>query len=542
MAFALLLFCCGAMAWAKDPVVYSRAEEVLPVSSSLEYLEDETGSMHIREVLQSTGFKTSTHSVANFGVSSSTYWIRLNVLNRTSAANLVLELGYPLLDEVTIYHPAAAGVIDSIRMGEKESFHLRKYRNQNYLFDLRIAPNQAQVYYLKIRSSDQLLVPLSIGTYQAISEIHTKTDLITGIYFGIVIVMLLYNLFIYFTVNDKSYLYYVIYLFFIGITQITLQGYGFRYLWPQSPWMAQHSVFLSGAFSGIATILFARSFLHTRQYTPGLNKILSAYQWAYVLCIVLALLGFHRLSYTLIDINAGPGSLFLLYVAVVIYNRYHYRPAKFFLIAQSIFLLSVIVFVLKDYGVLPYNVFTNYGLQIGSAAEVVLLSFALADRINTLKREKEASQVQALDVLKENERIIKEQNAMLDTKVKERTRELQESNRELNVTLKRLKDAQAQLVNAEKMASVGQLTAGIAHEINNPINFVSAAMKPLRRNIGYFLEVLNKYEQHRCGPRCTPSSTMWSPSRKCTTLTTARKKLASFCRVLRTAPRGPRRL
>jgi signal transduction histidine kinase len=504
LAFALLLLCSGAGAWANGPVVYSRAEEVLPVSSSLEYLEDKTGSMHIREVLQSTQFKTSTHSVANFGVSSSTYWIKLSILNQTLVENLVLELGYPLLDEVTIYHPSAAGSIDSVGMGENEPFHFRKYRNQNYLFDLRIAPNRAEVYYLRIKSSDQLLVPLSIGTYQAVSEIHTKTDLITGIYFGIVIVMLLYNLFIYFTVNDKSYLYYVIYLFFIGLTQITLQGYGFRYLWPQSPWLAQKSVFLTGAFSGIVTILFAKSFLHTRQYTPGLNKILSVYQWAYVLCIVLSLLELYRLSYTLIDLNAGPGSLFLLYVAFVIYKRNNYRPAKFFLIAQSIFLLSVTVFVLKDYGVLPYNVFTNYGLQMGSAAEVVLLSFALADRINTLKREKEASQMQALDILKENERIIKEQNVMLDTKVKERTRELQESNRELNVTLKRLKEAQAQLVNAEKMASVGQLTAGIAHEINNPINFVSAAMKPLRRNIGYFLEVLDKYEHTSVRPEVHP--------------------------------------
>jgi hypothetical protein len=149
---------------------------------------------------------------------------------------------------------------------------------------------------------------------------------------------------------------------------------------------------------------------------------------------------------------------------------------------------------------LPYNTFTYYILHIGSAIEVVLLSFALADRINILKREKEASQLQAMEVLKENERIIREQNLILDTKVKERTRELQEANRELNIALKRLKEAQTQLVNAEKMASVGQLTAGIAHEINNPINFVSAAMKPLRRNIGYFLEVLDKYENTSLQP------------------------------------------
>lgn len=126
-------------------------------------------------------------------------------------------------------------------------------------------------------------------------------------------------------------------------------------------------------------------------------------------------------------------------------------------------------------------------MPLGSVAEVVLLSFGLADRINVLRREKEASQAEALAASVENEKIIREQNTMLEHKVKERTHALEESN-------ENLKQTQTQLVNAEKMASLGQLTAGIAHEINNPINFITSNVAPLRRNIADIVEVIKGYQ------------------------------------------------
>lgn len=134
-------------------------------------------------------------------------------------------------------------------------------------------------------------------------------------------------------------------------------------------------------------------------------------------------------------------------------------------------------------------------MQAASAVEMALLSFALADRINILKKEKEESQAQALRVSQENERLVLEQNVILEQKVEERTEELRESNKDLNTALDTLKAAQSQLVDAEKMASLGQLTAGIAHEINNPINFVTSNIKPLQRDIQDMLSLIEKYNE-----------------------------------------------
>jgi len=158
-------------------------------------------------------------------------------------------------------------------------------------------------------------------------------------------------------------------------------------------------------------------------------------------------------------------------------------------------LISVTVYVLRDFGVLPYNLITQYALPVGSALEVLLLSFALADNINQLKREKELEQEAKLQALGEKERFITEQNVVLEAKVADRTRALANSNTELNQALNTLQSAQAQLIDAEKMASLGQLTAGIAHELNNPINFVSSNINPLTRDLEEIFDVLDAYAQ-----------------------------------------------
>jgi len=198
-------------------------------------------------------------------------------------------------------------------------------------------------------------------------------------------------------------------------------------------------------------------------------------------------------SYQIINVNASIS--LLLIVASVYAIRGGNRQGKFFLIAWSFFLIGVTVFALKDFSILPFNAFTNFALPVGSVVEILLLSFALADRINVLKQEKELSQQQAFLAMKENERLVKEQNIQLEKKVQERTADLENRNTELYSAMNDLRMTQQQLVESEKLASIGQMTAGIAHEINNPINFVQSNVGPLKRDIDEILDLLSQLAQ-----------------------------------------------
>jgi signal transduction histidine kinase len=454
--------------------------------------EDKSGILNFSQITQKE-FKASTQEIPNCGVTSSAFWIKFKIENVSSKNDLLLELAQPTISEIEFYIVTPSGKIEQIQSGGYIPFHSRKYRHTNYIFDLNLSPGQTNTYYIKVKSGDQIMIPISIGTSQFIYESIASKNTIFGIYFGIIIVMVLYNFFIYLTVKDKTYLLYVIYIMLVGLSQLSIQGYTYEYLWPNSPEIASRSVYLLTSLTSISAIPFLRNFLQTKKYVPKLDRLLYIFMSAFFICIVLLFLNFHNLSFQLMQINTMLCAIYLLFIGIKI-SKEGYKPARFFLVAWSILLIGVLIFVLKDFALLPYNNFTCYMMPAGSAIEVILLSFALADRINILKKENEEFQTQALDALLQNELIIRNQNIVLENKVEERTKKLQDINEELSTTLSELKHTQSQLVDSEKMASLGQLTAGIAHEINNPINFVVSNVKPLKRDIEEIYELINRYD------------------------------------------------
>ncbi len=493
LLFLFFLVLLTQQVFSNDTIVYNNEKTIQSIGNNIYLLKDESNSLNFNEVINSDKFEKSKDNVPNLGISTNTFWIRFTVKNELANRRILLQLQYPILDEVVFFSPIGNHKFDSILAGELLPFHERKINNQNHLFYLDIQKGKASTYYLKVRSGEQIQLPLLIGAQQPVYEDLIQKDLVFGLYIGIILVMAIYNLFVYFTVRDKSYLYYVSYIVFVGLTQAVLQGYGFKYLWPNSTWLVLQSTFLIPVLNGWTAIAFVKHFLNTKETYPLGNKILNGIFIFYAACFVLSIMGEFYYAQNLVQLTAMIGSLLTIYIAYKI-GRQGYRPANYFLVAWTIFLLSVVVFVLRNFNMLPYNNLTFYALQIGSALEVTLLSFALADKINIYRKEKEESQLEALRISQENERIIREQNVMLEVKVEERTHELNLTNLELNTALTDLKNAQTQLVDAEKMASLGQLTAGIAHEINNPINFVSSNIKPLRRDIEDIQSIIKKFE------------------------------------------------
>ena len=453
------------------------------VALRLSYQEDKNGTNTLKDVMQHPFFPLST-TTPNFGLTNSVYWLKLDITNHYTQPGLLLKIQNAFIHG-DVYGPGPTGFTKTQHLGENSFMSARPFNTQYAIFYLDVPVNTSATYLLRLSGNNVMDLPLNIAPQPVILNAISLDQLFFGIYFGIILVMFFYNGFIYVTVKDNNYLYYVLYILAVGATQACLKGFAGKFIWPSSAWLLAHGPNLAIAMSGIFSILFVFNFLHLKQYLPRLHKLLAGLVIAYCAAVVLIVLDYGILAQRFMQVIAGLGAILIFISGILVYRK-GFKPALYFNISWFFFVTSVIVYILKDAGVLPYNNFTSNVILIGSAIEVTLLSFALADKINTYKQEKEQSQAEALHALRENERLIKDQNIVLEQKVTERTYELE-------TALTDLKDTQAQLVSAEKMASLGQLTAGIAHEINNPINFVKSNIKPLRLDIQDLLEVINSY-------------------------------------------------
>lgn len=486
-AFLLMLVTVAAHA---GEVVF-RGDDIT-IGKEVAVFDDSSSSMPLSDVINSAKFKPSREDAPNFGLSNSTFWIKLTLKNETNDENIFLELGYPRIEYCTLYTLSDGRFLPET-ISWNNPFNKRRVKFQNIVFNLKIPENEKRTFYLKIHGNEQIVMPLTLRNENGFLQFTFINEAISGIHIGVLFVMFLFNLFIYFSIRERSYLYYVFFILFIGLTQTTITGYTFKFLWPSHPSFNQYSIIIFPALGGIFAILFFQNFLHSKERAPTIHKVMNGVIVLYLSAVLCNNVGLDRISYRIIDVSAVTAALLALVVAIRL-SVQGYRPAKFYLAAWSMFLLGIVLYTLRNFNILPYNTFTNYTMQAGTAIEVVLLSFALADKINILKREKEASQAQALMVSMQNEKMILEQNVFLDKSVSKRTAELQLANHDLKLAMTKLKDTQAQLIDSEKMASLGQLTAGIAHEINNPINFVSSNIMPLRRDIDDVLEILNSYD------------------------------------------------
>jgi signal transduction histidine kinase len=492
--FYILLLSCFNNARSQEKVVIDKSLTSQLMSHQVYYLEDETGSVTFDSVQHSKEFRLFPREIVNFQVSGSTFWLKFTIANKDNIKSNFLKVGQPLLNILDFYFPDVHGNYRALPGGIRFRFPERRYRQSaEFIFDLNLSPGQEKTYYLKIKGAGQVRVPLLVVTKDTMDASLSNLTLWIGIYCGIIIVMVLYNIFIFLSIRDRSYLYYVFHTLFVGLTQLSLLGITYKYFWPNSPWFANYSNFLFTCLVSIVGVQFLIEFMHLKQKATGLFRFLKLIQLIYVLYLITSLAGYYHATYGAILLTQSFIAVFILIISIYLYKQ-GFAEAKYYLIGWSSLMLGILIYVAMDYGWLPFNNFTGYSLLFGSAAEVTLLSFALADKINIYKSEKAKMQQEALNSLMEKERMVREQNVMLENKVQERTHELSVSNSDLSKVLKDLKDAEGYLVESEKMAALGQLTAGIAHEINNPINFVSSNVTPLKRDVDMLTEIIDHFE------------------------------------------------
>jgi two-component system NtrC family sensor kinase len=465
-----------------------------------EYVDAGDSVSTIQTIAAHNPFKKTKGQTPIYGQQVKSVWLRFKVQNNTSFPTLFLNIPYPNLSLVSLYQNNNSEYFIIGKEGNAIEIVEHAAPSPNIILNLKIAPGHAQEYVLHIQSEHPIMLPAFVTTEDALHNNTSLQTVVIGLYLGVLLIMFLYNLFLYFATRDGNYFVYTVYLFLLALAQVTVSGYGFRYLWPNASFLNQYAVVWTSSLSALSGLVFSMYFLQTKRYSKAIHKVIKVLIGVYLLGMITCFFGRQDISYNILNYNSLLSVIVVLIASVYIAKK-GFRSAYFYLIAWLALLLSFIVLVLRNINVVPYNTFTAYIFLIGSTLEVALLSIALADKINILRKEKETSQALALEASLENERLVREQNVELESKVAERTEELQDSNHQLTEAFKELKDAQIQLVEAEKMASLGQLTAGIAHEINNPINFVKSNIKPLQLDFKDIVEVIDEYEKlHKITP------------------------------------------
>ncbi|MDP3394522.1 sensor histidine kinase [Sediminibacterium sp.] len=209
-----------------------------------------------------------------------------------------------------------------------------------------------------------------------------------GMFLGTILVMALYNLFIFYGVRDESYLYYVFSIVGLGLYLAFYYGFGIEYLWPNSPRWDTFCYSIIVPLTNIARLLFTKTYLNTSKYMPVTNRII---QLLLIACSILLVSGIVSFIYdvdlfeTLVTGVGFIGTLVLIFMLVaglIAYYKDQYEPAKYFITANALLVIGAILFILREMSLVEDNFYTRYILQIGFVIQVIIFALGLASRYN----------------------------------------------------------------------------------------------------------------------------------------------------------------
>ena len=383
---------------AKPLILKENGKTFYELGHYIDILEDPTGNLKITDVTESKWakkFKASTKVVHNLGFSKSSFWARIHIKNQNSnQSSWLLSQNYYQQDAVKFYR-LKKGVWEETLTGDTLPFSSREIDTKSFTF--KIEPKNSSFYYMLIRGSVTQM-NLTLTTPLDFLTKESYTNYILGLFFGLVLAMLIYNTFVFFSTRRTSYLFYVFYVLSIGLFIMIRGGFAQRFLFRDFTWASNYGFSFLGGTSALFLALFTISYLNIKNENPKMYKFLLLF----IVSSSLVILSSFTLPYAFCAPFMTINSLFSLiaiYIAGLYKFKMKFRPAKYFILAFTFFISGGVSESLLGMGILPSNVLTRNLLLVGNAIELILLSMGLADRFNliqeeAIKKETEAKKLQ----------------------------------------------------------------------------------------------------------------------------------------------------
>lgn len=423
---------------------------------------DRNRSLTINEVAATPAagdhFLSTVGDAGNLGYVSGAVWLRFTLRNTGSESRRVLlQVGEPRLDNIRFYAPRRGGGWVVAQSGDRTPFIEHPYPYRKPVFPVTLTAHSRATYYLRIVSQSAIPLPLRLFSPEYLATRVTPKDMVMAMVYGVIGVMALYNLVLFFGLRERSYFWYALFgLGLIGFS-LSLQGYGAEYLWPRSVWWSDRSLLVFGAVTLLFALLFFRAFVQLVHEVPSWERTTRALCWGVALMVPVTLFAPYRFAGETLNVFAAASTLIALFITgTIVVTRPSYPPARHLLMAWGIFLLVSIYRRLEIFGVVPM-LLGEESVLIGGGAMMTLLSFGLAAKVDEIRRTNEAAQTHLIAVQRDA-------TACLEDEVEERTRAFRAARDE------------AERANHMK----DEFVAIISHEIRNPLTAALGNARLLR--------------------------------------------------------------
>ncbi|MCX8123329.1 MAG: methyl-accepting chemotaxis protein [Spirochaetes bacterium] len=395
--------------------------EIVPdkVLLFLDYIEDKNNQLSFNDITAIKKWTPIGKETVNFGFTDSSYWFKFSINNTSEKKHtLLFRISYPMIDYIELYKPNENGTYIQELAGDSFPFHHRAITDVGFVFSLDVFPGN-NTYYYKVTTTSSLNFTSTLFSVKGfLRELNIEQPLI-WIYYGLMIIMVVFNLFVFVSIRDISYLLYVCFIASWILLQMSLNGYAFQYLWPTQVWWGNNSL----PFFMALTIVSCTAFLLRATDILWKSRIIRLINVVFILVPGLSI-AFASLAIEYkVAIKIATG--FTIYAVCILFPMQAYallkksRIARFFAAGFLGLSIGVVLYALKTFGVIPATFVTQWSIQLGSAFVVLFLSFALADRINVMRKdivllyeEKKLSEAEALQKAAHLEAIVNAANVV----------------------------------------------------------------------------------------------------------------------------------
>ena len=339
-----------------------------------------------------SAFKPFPDEVNDFGFTDKNYWVRFGLVNETDEKLIYfIETSRPITDYVNLFIFQNDSLIQALKTGDLIPYNERAFAHRKSIFKVELQPKTQYTYYIHQKSDGEVI---NGAVYLRTDEnLHVESafeQIVFGFFYGILLITTVIYLFFYFAMREQSFLYYSLYVIFIGLLQFSLDGYFFQFFTPNGGWLSQHAVILTATIANIFLGRYAQVFLKINQFSKNMSMgfyTLYALNGLLLICLITIPQTLYY-SYPIANV-LGLFVLGLIFTSLIVIYKKTGNVDLFF--ATGIFFLvaGFVVFILKNFSVLPVSFWTENSSKLGTGLEVIFLSLSMANLIKRLRDERE---------------------------------------------------------------------------------------------------------------------------------------------------------